>query len=620
MGSDFANTAQAPVDPLVGAQLGEYIVQRPLGAGGMGVVYEGVQPVIGKPVAIKVLQAELAANPEEAQRLLTEARAVNAIRHRGIVDIFSFGQLPDGRHYLVMELLEGCPLDQVIAERAPLDPIALVAVLDEVLDALAAAHSAGVIHRDLKPNNVFLVTPPHGAAYVKLLDFGLAKQGLAGKVTPQTRTDMVVGTPHYMAPEQARGQPVSPATDIYAAGCMTFEMATGRVPFDGATPLEVVSLHLTAPPPKLASLINNVSFELEELVQRMLRKEPGERPQSARLLRGELRRLKDKLHEGRTSVYAGEAPGPGSVGLPTPSPLDSLVSRRRSVRKPSADLQGLVLEPTLRRPSANPVAPVQGRATGGELGRPSAGAAPKYVVGEPLVGAGGRADPTTRHLPVSRPWHRRPVVLGGAGALALCVVGGLVLLRTSATMPDDAPPAKAPPLAGLQPGDPPTGAPPGVGPPGAGPPTAGPPNDGPPTVGPPGVGPPGVGPPSTGPPTVGPPAVGPPAVGPPAVGPPAVGPPVVGPVVNPPAEPAGSGKPGVKPTKQPVKVSKEGLTARVDKYLIPLLGRETRNEPINAMSLAQLKGIKARIDRATAEERLELAAELAEWERQHVQR
>ncbi|MBI3180687.1 MAG: serine/threonine protein kinase [Myxococcales bacterium] len=208
-------------DPLVGQQLGDYRVLAALGTGGMGIVYEGVQPVIGKSVAIKVLQWELAANPDEARRLLSEARVVNSIRHRGIVDIFGFGQLPDGRHYLVMELLEGSPFDKVLETNAPLDPIAALSALEEVLDALGAAHEAGVIHRDLKPSNIFLVTPPSGSAYVKLLDFGLAKQAPVGaKLTPQTRSDLVVGTPHYMAPSRrAPSRSAPPPTSIPRGAC-----------------------------------------------------------------------------------------------------------------------------------------------------------------------------------------------------------------------------------------------------------------------------------------------------------------------------------------------------------------------------------------------------------------
>ncbi|HVG58183.1 MAG TPA: serine/threonine-protein kinase, partial [Hyalangium sp.] len=183
-------------DPLIGMKLGEYELRSRIGVGGMGFVYDGIQPLIGKRVAVKVLRPELAQAPEQVARLLAEARAVNAIRHRGIIDIFGFGQVPDGRQYIVMEFLDGQPLDAYLAEKIKLPPTEALSILDEVLAALGAAHGAGVVHRDLKPSNIFLVREPGGTRYVKLLDFGLAKQGQSGASTrtAQTRTDMVVGT------------------------------------------------------------------------------------------------------------------------------------------------------------------------------------------------------------------------------------------------------------------------------------------------------------------------------------------------------------------------------------------------------------------------------------------
>src|SRR5687768_1543702 len=150
--------ASDPRDSLSGKQLGDYKVLRLIGAGGMGEVYAGEQPVIGKKVAIKVLKAEIAANPENVRRMLAEARSVNAIRHRGIVDIFNFGSLPDGRPYLVMEYLEGASLEAIIKKRGALAPVEVAEFLEEICSALFAAHEKGIIHRDLKPGNVFVVT------------------------------------------------------------------------------------------------------------------------------------------------------------------------------------------------------------------------------------------------------------------------------------------------------------------------------------------------------------------------------------------------------------------------------------------------------------------------------
>ncbi|MFL5354739.1 protein kinase domain-containing protein [Archangium sp.] len=283
------------LDPLTGLKLGEYELRQRIGVGGMGLVYEGIQPLIGKRVAVKVLRPELAAAEEQVARLLAEARAVNAIRHRGIVDIFGFGQVPDGRQYIIMEYLEGVALDAYLAEKSRLPVDEVLEILDEVLSALGAAHGAGVVHRDLKPSNIFLVKQPDGSRYVKLLDFGLAKMGLPTGRTAQTRTDMVVGTPEYMAPEQARGQPVGPMTDLYALGVVAFEMITGRLPFTGTSPVDLLMKHVDARPPKPSEFLPGVPAALDAFILQMLTKDPEARPGSAEQLRRQLQRLRDTL-------------------------------------------------------------------------------------------------------------------------------------------------------------------------------------------------------------------------------------------------------------------------------------------------------------------------------------
>jgi len=258
-------------------------------------------------VAIKVLQQELARDPDHMQRLASEARAVSAIHHRGIVDIFGFGQLPDGRQYLVMELLHGRPLDLILHERAPLPAAEALEVLEEIADALHAAHRVGVIHRDLKPSNVFLAEPAHGPRYVKLLDFGLAKRAAKpGGTTPQTRASMMVGTPQYMAPEQARGEEVGPATDLYALGVVAFEMVTGVLPFGGATPFEVAYKHVKEAPPRPSSVTPGIAPQLEAMILALLEKDPSRRPGSALELRDAFARLrKSEVAPAPVPVPAG---------------------------------------------------------------------------------------------------------------------------------------------------------------------------------------------------------------------------------------------------------------------------------------------------------------------------
>ncbi|MGC4120324.1 MAG: protein kinase [Myxococcales bacterium] len=339
-------------DPMIGAHLGEYVVQERIGAGGMGIVYGGIHPVIGKRVAIKVLLWETAQNPEEAARLKAEARLVNSINHRGIVDIYDLGTTPDGRDYVVMELLSGEPLDKVVDSRAPLPVPEVLQMLDEICDALAAAHGAGVIHRDLKPNNVFYVAPPHGTRYLKLLDFGLAKKTTAAQDgSAQTKVGVVMGTPYYMSPEQARGQVVSPQTDLYSLGVMAFELLTGKLPFDAPTPFEVISLHLNESPPSMLSFERSVPPALDELVLKMLSKDPGDRPASVMAVRGELRRIKNRLQTEATRIGGMPLPSGGPV-----SPGDGAPARTQEYGNPSPPRPARMV-PGAPTPVPQPVAP-----------------------------------------------------------------------------------------------------------------------------------------------------------------------------------------------------------------------------------------------------------------------
>ncbi|MHB8873474.1 MAG: serine/threonine-protein kinase [Myxococcaceae bacterium] len=297
-------------DPLIGTRVGDYLVESLIGEGGVGLVYRATQTDIGKAVAIKVLRDEVAENPDEVKRLLAEAKAVNAIRHRGIIDVFGFGKLKNGQQYIVMEFLEGSPLDEVIDQHAPMPVPEVIAILDEVLSALGAAHKAGVVHRDLKPNNIFHATQPDGTKYVKLLDFGLAKQGsTGGGAVAQTRIHMAVGTPEYIAPEQACGLPVSPKTDLYALGVVAFEMLTGGRPFNSRNPLELLALHVEQAPPSMGSRGAELPDALEGLVQRLLAKDAAKRPESAEAVREALAGIRRDLGEQATRVRPARAAG-----------------------------------------------------------------------------------------------------------------------------------------------------------------------------------------------------------------------------------------------------------------------------------------------------------------------
>ncbi|HEX3597045.1 MAG TPA: serine/threonine-protein kinase, partial [Polyangiaceae bacterium] len=275
-----ATFASVDRDLAPGEIVGEYLVERIIGKGNFGVVYRAVHPVIGKAAAVKLLKREFSSSPQMVSRFIAEARAVNQIRHRNIVDIFSFGVFLDGRHYYVMELLEGEPLDQVLA-RGPMPPTEAVPILDRIARALDAAHGAGIVHRDLKPANVFLAED-EGTRFPKLLDFGVAKLTREERHADfRTTTGAMLGTPHYMSPEQCRGDSLDHRTDVYAFGVMTHQLLTGRLPFDAESILKVMNMHNSMPPPSMTRHNPALPDALNAPVLHMLAKAPGDRPQSA---------------------------------------------------------------------------------------------------------------------------------------------------------------------------------------------------------------------------------------------------------------------------------------------------------------------------------------------------
>jgi serine/threonine-protein kinase len=268
-------------DLSAGEMVGEYRIEQLIGKGSFGTVYKAVHPVIGKAAAVKLLKREFSSDPQMVSRFIAEARAVNQIRHRNIVDIFSFGVFKDGRQYYVMELLEGAPFDQHLSENGPLPPAEALPILERVARALDAAHGAGIVHRDLKPANVFLATD-EGARFPKLLDFGIAK--LMGKEERhadfRTETGVMLGTPHYMSPEQCRGAAIDYRTDIYAFGVMVHQTLTGHLPFDSESILRVMNLHAYAAPPRMSRHNTLLPPALDGPVLHMLEKEPERRPNS----------------------------------------------------------------------------------------------------------------------------------------------------------------------------------------------------------------------------------------------------------------------------------------------------------------------------------------------------
>ena len=280
-------------DSLIGQKLQEYVIKERIGVGGMGVVYRAVQALIGKEVAIKVLRSDVVTDPRDVDRMLDEARIINSIKHRGIINIFGAGTLDDGRHYLIMELLEGESLEQLMQREGKVAAGDAVVILEEVLSALGAAHEAGVVHRDLKPANVFLVKEGN-KVYVKLLDFGLARRQ-AQNVT------RIAGTPDYISPEHARGRPAGPPADLYGFGILCFHMLTGKLPFTGNTPMEVMEKHVHHEPPVPHEVNPAIPKALSELILKLLAKDPGTRP-DARQVKADLRAATKQLRNASTMM------------------------------------------------------------------------------------------------------------------------------------------------------------------------------------------------------------------------------------------------------------------------------------------------------------------------------
>jgi serine/threonine-protein kinase len=298
-----AVTSQPRVDRYLGETLeGRYVVEQPLGEGGMGVVYLGRHKLIDKRVAIKILRVDLAADAEMTERFLNEAKAASSIGNPHIVDISDYGRLPDGAAFFVMEFLDGVGLGSVMQQSAVIPVLRLVHIAKQIARGLAAAHSRGIVHRDLKPDNVMLVERGGDRDFVKILDFGIAKVG--GEAGRLTRAGSVFGTPHYMSPEQAAGVPVDQRTDIYSLGVILYEMAAGKVPFDADNFMGILTQHMYKSPVPIRALIpqpQEIPPGLEAIVLKCLSKKVELRYQSMEELICDLERAEQGHVPGAVS-------------------------------------------------------------------------------------------------------------------------------------------------------------------------------------------------------------------------------------------------------------------------------------------------------------------------------
>jgi serine/threonine-protein kinase len=396
----------AGADPLPGQRVGSYRIARLIGEGGMGRVYLAVQPEIGSRVAVKVLSGDATAGSASVERFFAEARAVNVIRHENIVSVLDLSRLPDGRPYIVMEYLEGAALSTLIAERGALPLGALTRALGEVLDALAAAHEKGIVHRDLKPDNIFITR----GGRAKVLDFGIAKlKPELLSMEAHTSTGALLGTPHYMSPEQAQGRPAEPRSDLYSVGVILFEGATGTRPFDASSLYELLKQHIEHPPPSPRSMRGDLPPAYEAVILRALDKSLARRFQNARELSAALAEAGQSAPaDSWGSLGSGRAPlGPA----PTPDP-----ERRK-----------MALEATVPTPPAHGTAPTPQHAAAGRTPMQVPAGTPP-----PTYPSAGNAPAVPDAL--YEPQTLEPVVTQNRSSTGLYLLVGAILLFVGASI------------------------------------------------------------------------------------------------------------------------------------------------------------------------------------------
>ena len=281
-GNETNNSARIKAGAVID---GKYEILEVIGSGGMGTVYRAHHKFIHKDVAVKMLNPQLSGMEEVVKRFEREAMASARIEHPNICLVTDSGKAEDGQLYIVMELLHGRSLQQIIQEEAPLPLARIITISRQICSAISKAHGLKVIHRDLKPENVMVTVNDDGNESIKIMDFGIAKVTLDDiPSTPLTTAGMVFGTPSYISPEQASGDPADARSDLYSLGCMMFEMATGRTPYDSDTVGGILRKHVTAPVPDMLQPGTTAppgSTQLADLVRQLMAKVPEERPASA---------------------------------------------------------------------------------------------------------------------------------------------------------------------------------------------------------------------------------------------------------------------------------------------------------------------------------------------------
>jgi eukaryotic-like serine/threonine-protein kinase len=353
-----------PNDPFVGKVIdGRYEIQQRVGEGGMGVVYRARQMSIDRVIALKMLNQQMAGDQQWVQRFYNEAKACSRLQHPNTIRMFDFGQTQDGRLFMTMEFLDGVSLRDALA-RGPIAPQRVIKILIQCCASLAEAHSIGIIHRDIKPDNVFLLNMAGSPDFVKLLDFSVAKLLEGDRM--KTQAGVVFGTPQYMSPEQGRGLPLDARSDLYALGILAFEMLTGNVPYNDDNPMTVIQMHLHGQVPPMQETI---PYSVQQVVRRAMEKDPARRYQSAGEMMQHCQQVFAELNQGGVSVGGGGVPRTMIAGM-TPG-------------APPMGAPGM--PPGMGGP------PLSGPPGGGGMGAPPYGGPPAMPQGPGQGGPGGYA-------------------------------------------------------------------------------------------------------------------------------------------------------------------------------------------------------------------------------------
>lgn len=408
-------------DPWRGRTLdGRYEILERVGVGGMGSVYRARQTSVDRIVAVKMLRSEAARENEWVQRFYNEAKACSRLQHPNTIRMFDFGQTESGSLYMVMEFLDGRSLREVVHDEAPLAADRVARLLVQCCASLAEAHRAGIIHRDIKSDNLFLLDLPGSPDHVKVLDFSVAK--LLEESVARTAAGLVFGTPQYMSPEQASGEPLDPRTDLYSLGVLGYELLSGRLPFDHENPMVVLEMLKTDPLPPFPA---TVPARLAQVLGRCLEKDPARRPASATQLAAELEDVRAGLRQGPRATPRPSTTQRTLQGASGATPARPTVS-------PAATLQDASPPSGMQRTQRDAEPPGAGR-TLRDAEPPAPGRAP----GAPEPAAAGTRDPAPAPAPAAaRPpppgpdtTRRRPAPAPDGGVLfwLLCLVAAAAI-------------------------------------------------------------------------------------------------------------------------------------------------------------------------------------------------